>query len=87
MGKKLGNALIIYGILNFLFSLVLGILILIIGALIWMIIMIAIGNWQRSKARAEKARDKQTELLKRVADKLDEKDKTEPDNGIRYTKD
>jgi type III secretory pathway component EscV len=87
MGKKLGNALIIYGILNFLFSLVLGIPILIIGALIWMIIMIAIGNWQRSKARAEKARDKQTELLKRVADKLDEKDKTEPDNGIRYTKD
>jgi hypothetical protein len=54
MGKKLGNALIIYGILNFLFSLVLGIPILIIGALIWMIIMIAIGNWQRSKARAEK---------------------------------
>jgi type III secretory pathway component EscV len=87
MGKKLGNALIIYGILNFLFSLVLGIPILIIGALIWMIIMIAIGNWQRSKARAEKAGDKQTELLKRVADKLDEKDKTEPDNGIRYTKD
>jgi type III secretory pathway component EscV len=87
MGKKLGNALIIYGILNFLFSLVLGIPILIIGALIWMIIMIAIGNWQRSKARAEKARDKQTELLKRVADKLDEKDKTEPDNGICYTKD
>jgi len=87
MGKKLGNALIIYGILNFLFSLVLGIPILIIGALIWMIIMIAIGNWQRSKARAEKARDKQTELLKRVADKLDEKDKTEPDKGIRYTKD
>lgn len=25
--------------------------------------------------------------VKRVADKLDEKDKTEPDNGIRYTKD
>ena len=73
MGKKLGNALIIYGILNFLFSLVLGIPILIIGALIWMIIMIALGNSQRSKARAEKARDKQTELLKRVADKLDEK--------------
>jgi FtsZ-interacting cell division protein ZipA len=87
MGKKLGNALIIYGILNFLFSLVLGIPILIIAALVWMIILIALGNWQRSKGRSEAVRDIQTELLKRVADNLDEKDKTEPDNGIRYAKD
>ncbi|MGB7955715.1 MAG: hypothetical protein WCF23_17215 [Candidatus Nitrosopolaris sp.] len=86
MGKKLGNALIIYGILNFLVSFAFG-PIIIIAALVWMIIMIALGNWQRSKGRSEEVRDKQTELLKQMADKLDEKDKTEPDKGIRYTKD
>lgn len=69
MGKKLGNALIIYGILNFLFSFAFGNAIIVIGALIWMIIMIALGNWQRSKARAEAARDKQTALLKQIAEK------------------
>jgi preprotein translocase subunit SecG len=73
MGKKLGNALIIYGIINFLVSFAFGNAIIIIAALVWMIIMIALGNWQRSKGRSEEVRDKQTELLKQMADKLDEK--------------
>jgi cytochrome oxidase assembly protein ShyY1 len=77
MGKKLGNALIIYGIINFIASFALGSAIIVVGALIWMIILIALGNWQRGKARAEEARDKQTELLKQMADKLSEKEKAE----------
>lgn len=86
MGKKLGNALIIYGIINFLVSFAFG-PIIIIAALVWMIILIALGNWQRSKGRSEEVRDKQTELLKQMADKLSENNTTEPDKGIRYTKD
>ena len=71
MGKKLGNALIIYGIINFLVSFAFG-PIIIVAALVWMIIMIALGNWQRSKGRSEAVRDKQTELLKRMADMQEE---------------
>jgi cytochrome oxidase assembly protein ShyY1 len=77
MGKKLGNALIIYGIINFLVSFAFGNAIIIIGALIWMIILIALGNWQRSKARAEESRDKQTELLQRMEQRLSEKEKAD----------
>jgi preprotein translocase subunit SecG len=84
MGKKLGNALIIYGIINFLVSFAFG-PIIIIAALVWMIIMIALGNWQRSKARSETVRDRQTELLGRMADRLDEENK--PDYRVRYRKD
>jgi preprotein translocase subunit SecG len=84
MGKKLGNALIIYGIINFLVSFAFG-PIIIIAALVWMIIMIALGNWQRSKARSEATRDRQTELLSRMADKLDEENT--PDYRVRYRKD
>lgn len=76
MGKKFGNALIIYGIINFLVSFAFGNGI-IIGALIWMIILRAPGNWQRSKARAEESRDKQTELLRRMEQRLSEKEKAD----------
>lgn len=78
-GKKLGNALIIYGILNFLISFAFGIPYIVIGALIWMIILIALGNWQRSKARSEKTRDEQTELLRRIERKSLEKENDRED--------
>jgi hypothetical protein len=77
MGRKLGNALIIYGIINLLVSFAFGSAIIIIGALIWMIILIALGNWQRGKARAEESRDKQTELLRRMEERLSEKEKAD----------
>jgi hypothetical protein len=69
LGKKLGNALIIYGILNFLVSFAFGNVFYVLGALVWMIIMIALGNWQRSKARSEKTRDEQTEFLRRMEER------------------
>ena len=54
MGRKLGNALIIYGVVNFLASFALGNPIIVLGALVWMIILIFLGNWQQSKTRVEK---------------------------------
>jgi len=76
MGKKLGNALIIYGVLNFVASWFVplgpGV---IAGAFIWMIIMILVGNWQRGKARAEASRDKQTQLLEEMKSQQEQQQK------------
>ena len=49
MGRRLGNALIIYGIINWFFCLFLGVAGL-IGGTIWLIILIVLGKWQRDKA-------------------------------------
>lgn len=58
MGRKLGNALIIYGIINAFVCLFLGPFIA-IGGLIWLVIFIALGKWQRDK-------DKHKEELRRM---------------------
>lgn len=73
MGRKLGNFLIIYGVVNFFCCLIVtatsGALIWTFGGLIWMVILILLGNWQRGKARAEEARDDQTRLLRKISKK------------------
>ena len=75
MGRKLGNALIIYGVVNFLASFALGNPIIVLGALVWMIILIFLGNWQRSKTRVEKATDKHTGLQDGDIMRLDHKER------------
>lgn len=50
MGRRLGNALIIYGAINAFICLFLGPAIA-IGGLIWLVILIALGKWQRDKAK------------------------------------
>jgi hypothetical protein len=75
MGKKLGNALIIYGVLNFFASFALGNPIIVLGALIWMIILIFLGTWQRSKRKIEKDSDKPTEAQFGDIMRLDDKER------------
>ena len=53
MGRKLGNALIIYGVINAFICLFLGPAIA-IGGIIWLIILVALGKWQRDKAQNER---------------------------------
>jgi len=67
MGKKLGAAFIIYGILNMIASVVLLVYMPFVGisGIVWSIILIAVGSWMRSSAKRNEQRD---ELLKRIAD-------------------
>jgi biopolymer transport protein ExbB/TolQ len=52
MGRKLGNALIVYGIINLIASLfLLGYPLLGISGIVWSIIIMALGKWQRDKAK------------------------------------
>jgi hypothetical protein len=51
MGRKLGNALIIYGVVNFLASFPLGNPIIVLGALVWMIILMRLDDKEREKLR------------------------------------
>jgi len=78
MGKKLGNALIIYGVLNFLVVLFIpGVMNgVVVGAFAWMIIMIVLGSWQRGKARAQESRDKQTQLLEQMSRQQEQQKQT-----------
>jgi len=78
MGRKLGNALIIYGVLNFVVCLFIpGVMNgVVVGAFIWMIIMIALGSWQRGKARAQESRDKQTQLLQDMSRQQEQQKQT-----------
>lgn len=83
MGKKLGAAFIIYGILNLIGSVVFLFMLPIVGlaGIVWSIIFIGIGAWMRRRAEAQEFRDintaKQTAALERMADKLSEKEKAE----------
>jgi len=83
MGKKLGAAFIIYGIINILGSVVLLFVLPIIGlaGIVWSIIIIAIGAWMRRRAEAQEFRDaeahRQTELLEKMAGKLDQEKERE----------
>jgi len=63
MGKKLGAAFIIYGILNIIGSVVLLVFMPIAGlaGIAWSIIFIVIGSWMRGNA-------KRNELLKQIAE-------------------
>jgi len=67
MGKKLGAAFIIYGILNMVAAIVLlAFMPLVgIGGIVWSVVIIALGKWMRSSAKRNEERD---ELLKRIAD-------------------
>jgi hypothetical protein len=67
MGRKLGNLLIIYGILNFLASFLFGSVYIVIGAFLWMMLMIGLGSWQRGKAKSQEARERQTQALETMA--------------------
>lgn len=52
MGRRLGNALIVYGIINLIASLFLLVYPLFgISGIVWSIIIIALGKWQRDKAK------------------------------------
>lgn len=75
MGRRLGNALIIYGVLNFLASFASGNSIIILGALAQMIILIFLGNWQRSAVRVEKVTDKHLGLQGGDIMRLDDKER------------
>jgi len=59
MGKKIGAAFIIYGMINLFGSIVLLFTLPIIGLAItvWSIIFIAIGAWMRRRAEAQEVRD------------------------------
>jgi len=63
MGKKLGAAFIVYGIINMIGSIVLLFVMPPVGlaGVVWSIIFIAIGSWMRSNA-------KRNELLKQIAE-------------------
>lgn len=63
MGKKLGAAFIIYGIINLIASVVLLAFIppIGIGGIVWSIVFIAVGSWMRGNA-------KRNELLKQIAE-------------------
>ena len=80
MGKKLGAAFIIYGMLNMIASIAFLFAMPIVGlaGIVWSIIIIAIGAWMRNKAKAQEHRDKQmdkqTDELERMRKKLEDKD-------------
>ncbi|PWU79026.1 MAG: hypothetical protein DLM72_19465 [Candidatus Nitrosopolaris wilkensis] len=90
MGKKLGAAFIIYGIINLIASIAFlftNNVIVIVGlaGIIWSVILIAIGKWMRRRATAQEFRDsqtiKQTDALERMADRLEERSETKKNDG------
>lgn len=87
MGKKLGKALIIYGVVNFIGCLFFGPVVAIAG-FVWMLVFIGLGKWQIGKA---KDRERQDRIEKKLNTVLglpeEEKGKVDEKTGIRYIKD
>jgi len=74
MGRKLGNALIVYGVVNFIACWFLPGIIFPIGGGVWLVILVLLGRWQRNKGTKKPSI---AEEINRVLDERENRTKRE----------